>query len=443
MYDPQGVDANHEWIEIYNPSTSEIDITGWKFHDGSNHTIFIPPANGGRGSLKIGPGEFAILAGDAATFISEYPNFSGTVADTVMSLGQQSDRIYTLSLISEGQGMDQMEYRKEDGGSGDGYSLQKMDNKWSAGIPTPGEVNTALQLPTSGAENSTTTQSIPKTNDQPSAHYSHVQISYFTPPEPFKVSAGRDRLTTPGNTLEFVAETNNTTKRRSHFVWSFGDGDIKEGQIVTHVYEHPGNYVVVLNADSSGEKSVSRTNVQVVTPSIVILNADSEKIELKNNTTVETNLFGYRLWVEEDFFDFPQDTILKKNERLSFDSSITNLHPSNITEVHLTLSNNDQNVAVPNQITDLSIASTTLQVKEINLNDVPEINPPTGYFLEESKIIQTTTSQEMKEGNFIDKKADNSNADITAATIKAFSQNETEHRWKNFFNIFSEFLFGR
>src|SRR3990167_9498767 len=85
-YDLKGAGDGREWVEIYNASAGEVDITGWKFNDGDNHLLNVPPKNGGQGAMIIPAGEYAVLAGDASVFLSEHPGFSGTIIDTVMSL---------------------------------------------------------------------------------------------------------------------------------------------------------------------------------------------------------------------------------------------------------------------------------------------------------------------------------------------------------------------
>ncbi|MFH1860600.1 MAG: lamin tail domain-containing protein [bacterium] len=40
MYDPQGSDANCEWVELYNDGLTDVTLsTGWRFFDGSTHTL--------------------------------------------------------------------------------------------------------------------------------------------------------------------------------------------------------------------------------------------------------------------------------------------------------------------------------------------------------------------------------------------------------------------
>src|SRR3989344_898451 len=100
MYDVPssiGADGTREWVEIANTGSGAVDLTGWKFNDGSNHILNVPPANGGTGSLILSPGGVAILADNATTFLHDlYPVFSGTVIDTTLSLNNTGA---TLALI--------------------------------------------------------------------------------------------------------------------------------------------------------------------------------------------------------------------------------------------------------------------------------------------------------------------------------------------------------
>jgi hypothetical protein len=83
MYDPTGADSNHEWVELYNNESYEVNITGWKLStDSSDHSLNIPPINGGQGDMTIAPGEYFIIAQSASTFLADYTTFNQTVIDS-------------------------------------------------------------------------------------------------------------------------------------------------------------------------------------------------------------------------------------------------------------------------------------------------------------------------------------------------------------------------
>jgi hypothetical protein len=129
MYSPDGPDAGHEWIEIKNIFSNSIDLTKWKFFDGdgtTNHGLNEPPKNGGQGSLVIPANGYAILSGDAVTFLSDHPGFGGILIDTVMSLGNTSDVLRIIN--NEGTVIDEASYSKEMGAAGDGYSLERVND---------------------------------------------------------------------------------------------------------------------------------------------------------------------------------------------------------------------------------------------------------------------------------------------------------------------------
>ncbi|MCX8015970.1 MAG: lamin tail domain-containing protein [Patescibacteria group bacterium] len=129
MYDLEGADSGLEWVELKNISSEPVDLTGWKFNDGSNHLLNIPPKNGGQGGMVISPQGFAILADKADLFLQNHPNFLGTVIDTAMSLNNTAA---TLRLIdNNGNIVEEASYIKTQGGNGNGFSLERVSDNVS------------------------------------------------------------------------------------------------------------------------------------------------------------------------------------------------------------------------------------------------------------------------------------------------------------------------
>jgi len=98
--------SDYEWIEIYNKGAEKIDITGWKFFESAtNHklTVF-------RGDFVIDPGEYAIIANDAAKIATKYPGFTGTILDSSWSslsekgeeIGLKNAKSATVELFTYG-----------------------------------------------------------------------------------------------------------------------------------------------------------------------------------------------------------------------------------------------------------------------------------------------------------------------------------------------------
>lgn len=165
-----------------------------------------------------------------------------------------------------------------------------------------------------------------------SVHYNATSMSNKKPEMASSISAGRDRLGSVASPLEFRAETNFQYTKSSIFKWNFGDGSEGAGPVLSHAYEYPGEYVVVLNVSLPEGQAVSRVNVKVIEPNIVVTTATPERIEVRNNSKYEVSLFGRVLAVGDKSFAFPQDTIIKPGQSISFSSKITGLLPAAISD---------------------------------------------------------------------------------------------------------------
>jgi len=178
MYDLPGTDDKHEWVEIYNNSAETIDLTDWKLNDGdaaTNHSLNAPPKNNSRGSLVLAAGEYALLAGDAATLIIDLPTYQGIIIDTVISLKNTGA---TLSILDkDGNIIDSITYSSDIGAAGNGKTLAKnINGQWQESINdggSPGATNNSSQAnnnqqqtTTPPANTGTNTNSQPTTSSQ-------------------------------------------------------------------------------------------------------------------------------------------------------------------------------------------------------------------------------------------------------------------------------------
>jgi len=317
-------DAKREWIEVYNNGSVSVDITDWRFNDGSNHKFVVPPENGGQGSLIIESNSYAIFASDAATFLSEN-TYSGTVIDTVMSLNNTTD---TLSLVNDtGVTVDNVTYTKELGGDEDGNSLQLIDGTFVGGVPTPGY---GYERGEDGSQEENTPN--PPTDGGGEESSSSVQTSNgsVSPITAGKITAiaPSDRTVISGATVEYKGQAlgiKNEPLSNARYVWNFGNGESIEGKSVLHIYQHPGEYVLVLNVSSGKLSGMDRAIITVIDGDILISRVDSDIIELQNRENVELNLSWWQLKSGDDVFMLPRDTIVLPGKKLIFANSITEL----------------------------------------------------------------------------------------------------------------------
>ncbi len=137
-----------------------------------------------------------------------------------------------------------------------------------------------------------------------------------------------------GAPVQFKAETELNDKT-SDFEWSFGDGSTDRGITVSHSYQFPGEYIVVLNTASVDGLATSRLKVRVLADQLEVVSANAEKIEIINHSPYEVNLFGRVLVLGERHFTLPKDLIVGAGQKVALPSGVTHLTPSQVGEVAL------------------------------------------------------------------------------------------------------------
>ncbi len=120
MYDPDGTDSGHEWVELYNNGSDAISIdSNWRFSDGSNHTL-----NLAQGTSTIEVGHYAIIADNPSLFLTDHPDFSGNLFDSTIALANSGA---TMSLRNATDTFATVTFASGWGGSGNGRTLEKKD----------------------------------------------------------------------------------------------------------------------------------------------------------------------------------------------------------------------------------------------------------------------------------------------------------------------------
>jgi hypothetical protein len=134
MYDPEGSDSSHEWIEIYTNETT--NISGWKIYESTtNHGLTLI-----NGSWLLNSNSYAIIADDWQIFLSDYPQYNGTLIDTSWDSLSNSGEYLALknNLLTV---IDNLTYNTSIGASGNGKSLSLINGTWYESIATPGYEN--------------------------------------------------------------------------------------------------------------------------------------------------------------------------------------------------------------------------------------------------------------------------------------------------------------
>jgi hypothetical protein len=188
---------------------------------------------------------------------------------------------------------------------------------------------TTTATTTNETDNTSTTQSSSNT----SAHSSPAPLSNIENKIEFEISAGRDRLTTVGSSLVFKVvptKLQNMSDAGIVYYWSFGDGTSARGNNVNHAYKFAGDYSVVVNASYSDKQAVSRMQVRVISPKILITKV-SGGVEVYNNSGAEINLEGWSLISVKKTFIFPADTLIPNSKKIIFADDVTGMTEESIS----------------------------------------------------------------------------------------------------------------
>ncbi|MFN8145238.1 MAG: CotH kinase family protein [Bacteroidia bacterium] len=137
-YNSDSASNSGDWIELYNPSNSALDISGWKFRDGAdNHTYTFPaptniPANG-----------YVVVASDLAKFSAINPGVTNVVGGFGFDFdnGGEDLRLYTNADVLYTSVLYDDQAPWPLGADGQGYTLERIisatdpndGNSWFAG----------------------------------------------------------------------------------------------------------------------------------------------------------------------------------------------------------------------------------------------------------------------------------------------------------------------
>ena len=230
--------------------------------------------------------------------------------DTVLSLANLSG---TISLSDDtGTIVSTVSYTKDQGGNGDGNSLQRKDSTWIMALPTMNSANATVAA--SPVETATSTVSTTSTTTTTSSTTNTPVSSYVAPPVPtLFADAGDDRAVIVGADTEFDGRAYDRDRQdvdRVRFMWNFGDGSTAEGPAVLHHYDYPGRYAVILSI-AQNKTAVIDEIIVLAEPARLSFTANSDgSVSIGNQDTHDLDLSG---WIVRSFgrvFILPEHSVV-------------------------------------------------------------------------------------------------------------------------------------
>ena len=349
FFDPSGSDTGKEWIELYNPTSEEADISGWEVYlDGTGYFTFPQ-------GIKIGAGKFAVLSLRTSgivngtnfyhtTALSNMGNTSGSVA---LFSGEPRGKETIKDFVEWGKEGQTWEGSATDAGlwekgksvglthfsEGNSIALaasgfrQGADSWIVASVPTPGLLNAGAQSSASSPSSVSATNSL-----SPTASPAPAPVSPLPPSSSIRVDAGEDLKAAVGATINFMGHAfglKGVPLENARFWWNFGDGESQEGRNVGHIFRIPGSYMIGLHVNSGELAGSDYVHVDAVPNRIAISgvlegahgyvkieNPDKDSMDIGNWTVQDS---------EGHMFMIPPETKISPNAEIALSNEVTGL----------------------------------------------------------------------------------------------------------------------
>jgi len=276
---------NNEWIELHNTGAHAVDVDGWVLTDGD--TLDIPLSG------TVQPGAYAVLER------TDENSAPGTAFG--LYTGALSNEGRTLTLLrADGSIAEQVaggqQWESIGGNNETKDTAQRTSAGWASGVPTPGAANTTQVSAPLDSEAAETEQSdlggVDETEGEP------VHVSMTLPDTELQLSVDAPAVAYVNRPVTLTAEASGIGSaliESLDYTWNFGDLTTATGRRVTHTYEHPGEYVVVLFGSYARHSAQVRHEVTVLPVRFSLAMTSAGEIQIQKNMQYEVDLGGFTL----------------------------------------------------------------------------------------------------------------------------------------------------
>lgn len=339
MYNLEGTDSKREWIEVYNSGNASVDLSNYRFIEGGSRHVLNDVGNG----LVVGSSEYVVIADSVTGFLVDWPGIDNVV-DSVFSLHNEGE---LLELEDESGTIEyEILYNPLWGASGDGMSLQFVNNEWIAAQPTPGRENentdSVIGSDSGNSDVSSSGSGAYKVNPE-------YGFEFIVPDTAFV-----DMVFKANVDVRFTNVYNRVfRKKNGWFVWNMGDGVVyKDSALleIEHVYKYPGRYTIVFEffaARGQAKPEVAIDFVVAVKESPLVISSvfSDGSVEIENTSGISIDLRDYTLQCKGDTFVISDSVILQSQSSVVLRSVFVDLC-------------NEKDVVLVNSIGDIVVGFT-------------------------------------------------------------------------------------
>jgi hypothetical protein len=311
MSNPVGDDSGREWIEIYNDSTSDVDLTSMTVSIKGGTAVVTTPLQGG---LTLPANGYVIIGSTvsgATKFLQDYPSYSGLLFKSSISLVNTGVTSINIKLNgSVAASLPSYTAAKE------GLTLSFVGGGYVSSNPTPGSDNQAADTSTGGTSSTSTATTTDNQVTLPQMAPPSANIVIYMPEEKVVVAGAESifsvfSMTREGKPLSDLIYT-----------WAFGDGGQATGSSTLYKYVYSGRYIAQVQAINASVSGTGRMIVRVVPPDLSITSVGTGKygayVDIKNPNTYDLDLSDWILMLDGAAFSFPKNTLLSAGATTRF-----------------------------------------------------------------------------------------------------------------------------
>lgn len=314
-----------EWVELYNSSSSAVDLAGWGLYEAGGGTLVINlsgaiPAGGYYIIERTDDNSVSDIAADVfGPFAGSGLNNSGEYLVLKDSGGAAVDSVDASAGWPAGDNVAKASMeRKSDGGwqTNDGATINGKDAQGGAIIGTPKSANSSA----GSGEAATPTPA-------PVSGGGGVNQAPLLPV--LKAEAGGDVVIEAGRPVAFSGLT---SQGAASYKWYLGDGAVKDGAEITHTYQFPGTYLITLEVSNGADANVDQARVFVFGGKVLIneffIGSSSTTggwIEIYNPHPSSADISGWILESGESKFTVPSFVLIPAKGYLVLAQLVTGL----------------------------------------------------------------------------------------------------------------------
>jgi len=309
--------TKNEFIELYNTTENNIDLSGYKLKK---------KTKSGTESNLISSSKFIGIIPAGGYFLIAHPDYKDTI---------NADLAYSGSSYSIASNNTIILYDTEDNIVDKvGYGEEVVDFENQA-APDPGSDQSIERQPVGYDSNNNSTdfviQSTPTPQNSilsqqtiPSTDISsptNTSSSDFTNHPPFAVAGSSITALTNQEILFDASESYDMNNDPITYFWNFGDGATDIEEETTHTYTYPGQYLVSLLVSDGTFSDLDIITVNIYERSVIINEFSNQWIELYNQSDQMANLTDWQL---NDFI-FPPNSFIGPKQFLILKQEITKI----------------------------------------------------------------------------------------------------------------------